>query len=106
MVEVEFTLDGSSLATRTITLEPGQEQSVSVFWTATKGSHTLLVQIDPRDHHNDTVLLDNQGSFTYTVQEPDGDTGGFLPNMGLPLVLLTLLLMAQMARMVRRKGRS
>jgi len=92
VVEVEFTLDGNSLATRTITLSPDQEQSVSVFWTAVKGSHVLLVEIDPQGHHNDTELGDNMGTYKFSVEEPTSDEGGFLPALGLPGLLMVLAL--------------
>ena len=98
MVEVEFTLDGTLLATRTITLEPGLEESVSVFWAATAGAHTLTVEIDPRQDHNDTVRTDNLGTHRFTVKEGGSEEGGFLPAPGLPLALMVLALVTLVVR--------
>jgi len=101
--DVEFTLDGVSLKIINATLTADQALTLSTEWTATKGSHILLVEIDPKGAYNDSDIDNNQATHTFNVEETQDDGGGFLPAIGVPLSLSVLLLATLL---VRRSWRS
>ncbi|MCK4614982.1 MAG: hypothetical protein KAU14_09275, partial [Thermoplasmata archaeon] len=49
---LEFRVDGISIATKTITLRPGQEKTLTAVWTAVEGNHTIMVGVSVLEDSN------------------------------------------------------